>query len=427
MFHNLPPPMRHPPPQLVPFGAQYVHPAVLPAPPPPLPPVPPQFPPPPLPAPPALIPVAPQAVQHAFVPIPSGPSTVYGYADVKKGRPGLFRHHRYTPYTGTLTPQGTGLTPVQGAPPEWQVHPRLVLEMTSNFAPHMRSLGSRQICPQCQAHVWEKEALAENDYTQANKWGICCQHGQVSLASFSPPVPSIATRLQVAPKEFRQGQPSPPVHRDRAHFLTNIRSYNNAFAFASQGVEVRRLPAGVQSFKIGGSLCHRMGSLIPHPNTPPVFAQMWTLDPDQQTTSRLSNRPDLRRTILQQIQADIQAVSPFVAAFRQAADPNTPQYGVMLSVTDGLDRRRYNLPRSSELAAFVPDGTTPDKPWREILVRRLGGGFIELNETNPLVDPPISLFCFPRAIRDGSPEFPFSRIPEDSSSLTVEEGGRKSP
>uniref|UniRef100_A0A0G4F472 Helitron helicase-like domain-containing protein n=1 Tax=Chromera velia CCMP2878 TaxID=1169474 RepID=A0A0G4F472_9ALVE len=352
-------PIVHPPPQVAPPPPAVLNwqPIALPPPqlapprPPPAPlPPPPAVPPPPLPAPPALIPVAPQAVQHAFAPTPSGPSTAYGYDDVKNGRSGLFRHHRYTPHTGTLTPQETGLTPVQGAPPEWQAHPRLLLQMTSNFAPHMRSLGSRQICPQCQAHVWEKEASAENDYTQVNKWGICCQHGQVSLASFSPRVPSITTRLRVVPKEFRQGQPSLPVHRDCAHFLTNIRSYNNAFVFAFQGVEVRRLPVGVQSFKIGGSLCHRMGSLIPHPNTPPVFAQMWTLDPDQQTTSRLSNRPDLRHTILQQIQADIQAVSPFVAAFRQAADPNTPQYGVMLSVTDGLDRRRYNLPRSSERA-----------------------------------------------------------------------------
>jgi hypothetical protein len=56
-------------------------------------------------------------------------------------------------------------------------------------------------------------------------------------------------------------------------FHTMIRGYNNAFAFTSLGVNLdqRMLRAtnGIYTFRIHGTLCHRMGPLEPAPREPP--------------------------------------------------------------------------------------------------------------------------------------------------------------
>ena len=61
-----------------------------------------------------------------------------------------------------------------------------------------------------------------------------------------------------------------------------IRGYNNAFAFTSLGVNLdqRMLRAtnGIYTFRIHGTLCHRMGPLEPAPGEPPGWAQVYLYD-----------------------------------------------------------------------------------------------------------------------------------------------------
>jgi len=61
-------------------------------------------------------------------------------------------------------------------------------------------------------------------------------------------------------------------------FRTDIRNYNNAFAFSSLGVKIDQTVAGqsgIYTFKIQGELIHCIRSLLPHPGEVPWFAQIY--------------------------------------------------------------------------------------------------------------------------------------------------------
>jgi hypothetical protein len=59
-------------------------------------------------------------------------------------------------------------------------------------------------------------------------------------------------------------------------FRNNIRQYNAALAFTSLGVDVVESvnggSRGPYVFKIGGELCHRVGSVLPVNGLPPRYA-----------------------------------------------------------------------------------------------------------------------------------------------------------
>lgn len=62
------------------------------------------------------------------------------------------------------------------------------------------------------------------------------------------------------------------------HFLSNIRSYNNMFAFTSLGGRVdtgRNDGHGPPQFIISGQKYHRIGSLVPEEGQTPKFAQLY--------------------------------------------------------------------------------------------------------------------------------------------------------
>ena len=77
-------------------------------------------------------------------------------------------------------------------------------------------------------------------------------------------------------------------------FRDNIRTYNNVFSFCSLGVEIDESvwgPMGIYTFRIKGSLCHRIGSLLPTEGEQPKFAQIYITDsdPNQQIQQRLQH------------------------------------------------------------------------------------------------------------------------------------------
>ena len=63
-------------------------------------------------------------------------------------------------------------------------------------------------------------------------------------------------------------------------FQDNIRQYNMALAFTSLGVKEDRLVnrRGGWVFRISGELCHLIGSLRPHEDRPPKYAQLYIYD-----------------------------------------------------------------------------------------------------------------------------------------------------
>jgi len=77
--------------------------------------------------------------------------------------------------------------------------------------------------------------------------------------------------------------------------------YNDALAMTSVGRDLLPIEGGgPYVVKVHGSLSHRAGSLLPAPNQPPVYAQLYIYDPDDALTYRMDNphNVSLNRTII---------------------------------------------------------------------------------------------------------------------------------
>jgi len=96
-------------------------------------------------------------------------------------------------------------------------------------------------------------------------------------------------------------QESPPPFLDKLldpggdvlskYFIRSIRSYNSMFAFTSLGAKIdtgiNRGP-GPYVFKINGQVHHRIGSLLPDEGRPPVYAQLYIYDTENEVQNRIS-------------------------------------------------------------------------------------------------------------------------------------------
>ena len=245
------------------------------------------------------------------------------------------------------------------------------------------SLGLMNIqCSHCHALHFDSEKLTAS--TKNNKkFGGCCLQGQINLPPFSDPPMTLRNLLcGVSPlsKTFKK----------------DIRQYNAAFAFTSLGVKIDSSVTGAHggpySFRINGSLHHRMGALLPEGDEPPRYAQLYVHGGlDQNIAPRLANNPNLNVTIMTQLQAMLHQTHPYVRLFKHANQimSELPQeehsnVEVRLHVEQSADKRRYNLPTVDEIAAIVPgDGSENVRSDRDIVVRLIGGSLQRISHLHP--------------------------------------------
>jgi hypothetical protein len=101
------------------------------------------------------------------------------------------------------------------------------------------------------------------------KFGTCCYSGRISL----PP-------LQPAPPEFYELLTS--QDDDTKVFHDHVRNYNSALAMTFVGRKLddslNRRGGGPYSFRLRGELIHRVGSLLPPDDQPPVYTQLYIVD-----------------------------------------------------------------------------------------------------------------------------------------------------
>ncbi|POM75019.1 LOW QUALITY PROTEIN: Helitron helicase-like protein, partial [Phytophthora palmivora] len=111
-------------------------------------------------------------------------------------------------------------------------------------------------------------------------------------------------------------------------FKQSIRAYNNVFAFTSMGssrtrslnVDERVTRSGVYNFRVQGSVCHRMGALLPPLNRRPMFAQVYINDPDMEArvASRMGMTDGLDPAILEKIDQVMTAHNGYTQQFLNA-------------------------------------------------------------------------------------------------------------
>ncbi|MFN7609498.1 MAG: hypothetical protein ACK5QX_00965, partial [bacterium] len=167
----------------------------------------------------------------------------------------------------------------------------------------------------------------------------------------------------------------------------NIRAYNQLFAFTSCGVNLQELPGGVNSFRIQGTAHHRIGSLLPPQGETPKFLQMYVYDGDARAI-RVNLLDGLSRRMVEKLTDMMHAVNPFARLFKMASErENVQELAMILQEPVNLDRRRYNLPVSNELALILPNGENVEASSRDIVIFGRGDRLQRINEMSPMCDP----------------------------------------
>ena len=159
-------------------------------------------------------------------------------------------------------------------------------------------------CHFCNALLFKEEKNKQKSTINKPVSSICCSDGKVKLPIVEEPSTLICKLL------------------DNKDFMTNIRAYNSCLAFTSMGVNLDKNYAnnlkGMYTFRIHGSIYHRIGSLTPSLNSTPKFAQLYIYDTDHEIDNRLLNFSGLDKTILLQLQKEMHEVNPYVKMFNNS-------------------------------------------------------------------------------------------------------------
>ncbi|KAG5003647.1 hypothetical protein JHK84_027903 [Glycine max] len=160
------------------------------------------------------------------------------------------------------------------------------------------------------------------------------------------------------------------------------------FTFTSPGIKFdKSYNAGKEppTFRIHGQTHHLIGSLLPMPNNPPKFAQLYIYDTDNEIINRLSQNPLLifYLQIIIAIKDMLDHHNHYAQRFRMARDKlhsaAVPDLKMKLISQRQTDRRLYNLPTTTEVAALiVGDEHSADK--RDIIIEKQSGLLKRIHE-----------------------------------------------
>ena len=135
------------------------------------------------------------------------------------------------------------------------------------------------MCHKCFAMVWYAERARKDVVTNTPKISLCCMQGNITIPFMTEPPPLIRNLFN-------------GTDARGSHFLANVRSYNNMFAFTSLGGRVdtgRHDGRGPPQFIIAGQNYHRIGSLAPNKGQAPKFAQLYIYGTENEVSNRLSH------------------------------------------------------------------------------------------------------------------------------------------
>jgi hypothetical protein len=127
--------------------------------------------------------------------------------------------------------------------------------------------------------VWFGERAEKHQASSSPKISMCCMKGKITIPYMLEP-PVLIRNLFMG------------LDRRSSHFLSNVRSYNNMFAFTSLGGKVEfggTDGRGPPQFVISGQNYHRIGSLVPTDGSRPKFAQLYIYDTQNEISNRLSH------------------------------------------------------------------------------------------------------------------------------------------
>ncbi|XP_043211412.1 uncharacterized protein LOC122375900, partial [Amphibalanus amphitrite] len=231
------------------------------------------------------------------------------------------------------------------------------------------------VCAHCGALRWRAEPA-----------GACCHQGKVQL-DFHPPPPDEMVELMTPGTAFYD------------EFRGKIRAYNTAFQLASMGCNVVRHDGAYHAaFTVQGSVCHRMGSLLPARGGEEQFMQVYFLDADEATARRATMCGGLDRAVLDILLGMLHEHNNYVRALQPALlmARGVPNCRIVLSAEHrplSEHERRFNLPIGREVAVLMPNEMGGR---RDIVVRERGGQLFRIDELSRQYDPLLYVLLHPR-------------------------------
>ncbi|EFX69181.1 hypothetical protein DAPPUDRAFT_113831 [Daphnia pulex] len=233
------------------------------------------------------------------------------------------------------------------------------------------------ICEECGAKHFKEER------PQDKKFQKCCKKGRVIL----PP-----------PKEC----PEPLAkllqndHPKAKHFISKIRNYNSAHAFASMGASMSSPPGrGPYFFRIYGQVYHNTAAVGATDN--PKYADLYFMDAAQASSYRANVEANggCCRDLMEELDEMLRENNPY---------PFTRKCGN--SDRKNLDQRRYNSPTTDDIAIIFKsvNGEPPvDRDIRgHILIPSRGRKFIQINPQKPMCDPMTYPLLFPNERKEAA-------------------------
>lgn len=196
---------------------------------------------------------------------------------------------------------------------------------------------------------------------------------------------------------------------DSRQFRDNIRTYNNSFAFTSLGAEQDErysgFSGGTYTFRVQGTMYHRITPISPTPGFGPQYAQIYFTDPAYQSNLRRGVFSQLLEPVLDRLQEMIMRHSPFAQTFesaRQRFAQNDQDFHININgrATETLGRT-YDAPTSDEVAAIIIDPITTDEPnytpqlRRDVATFRRNGTVDHVSECHRSYDPMHYVLMFP--------------------------------
>ncbi|XP_065661740.1 uncharacterized protein LOC136084776 [Hydra vulgaris] len=229
---------------------------------------------------------------------------------------------------------------------------------------------------------------------------LCCHSGKVALAPLSL-YPPLLTGLMTG---------NHVDHAVNQNFFKHIRSYNSSLSFASFTAEIAP-PSnnGPFCFRVCGQILHRVGNLRPAEGCLPKYCQLYIYDPNAAVSFRMEQpgNDGCIHELMQLLQTLINQENPFALAFKNMAEvedeeirlaalEGRPTSVVRMSLLEGHDRRRYNLPSHEEVAiVFVGDDGAPPAS-REIVIYPRGQPLRTISSMSANLDPLVYPIFFPR-------------------------------
>lgn len=228
-------------------------------------------------------------------------------------------------------------------------------------------------CPYCHALKFKNEPA-----------GMCCASGKVHLPEIeTPPEPLYSLLIGTDP--------------DSNVFLKSIRTFNSCFQMTSFGATeiVKNTNANGQqfnsTFKIRGQVYHKIGSLLPMPNEPHKFLQLYFMGGEVSRVDARCGYNNLdslfARRIVSELDALLNEHNELLRIFKSHMHKlESDNHAIVINpdkTPAGEHIRRFNAPVADDVAGIMVGDRTGA---REIVIRRRNNNLQFIADTHRSYD-----------------------------------------